>query len=111
MVTCFLKYIIDPKKVDEFTHYGQLWIDLVNRMGGLHHGYLIPHEGPSNVGYASFSFPSLADYEAYRDKIPSCPDCQAALDYSRETECVLSYERNFFKPVFEGIKDEAKLFY
>jgi len=63
MVTCFLKYKIDPKKVNEFKHYGQLWIDLVNKMGGLHHGYLIPHEGPNNIGYASFSFPSLTKYE------------------------------------------------
>ncbi len=111
MVTCFLKYIIDPNKVDEFEHYGKLWIDLVNKMGGIHHGYLIPHEGPNNIGYATFSFPSLADYEEYRRKIPNCQDCQAALKYSRESKCILSFERNFFKPVFEGKEDKAKLFY
>jgi hypothetical protein len=111
MVTCFLKYKIDPKKVNEFKHYGQLWIDLVNKMGGLHHGYLIPHEGPNNIGYASFSFPSLTKYEEYRNKIPSCPDCQNALKYSRDSQCILSFERNFYKPVFEGLEDKAKLFY
>jgi hypothetical protein len=58
-----LKYIIDPSKIADFEHYGKLWIDLVNEMGGLHHGYLLPHEGANNIGYASFSFPSLADYE------------------------------------------------
>ena len=31
-------------------------------MGGLHHGYLLPHEGANNIGYASFSFPTLAAY-------------------------------------------------
>jgi hypothetical protein len=41
MTTCFIKYIIDPSKCD-FEHY--VWIDLVNEMGGLHHGYLLPHE-------------------------------------------------------------------
>ncbi len=111
MVTCFLKYTIDPAKVNEFKHYGQLWIDLVNKMGGLHHGYLIPHEGPNNIGYATFSFPTLAAYEEYRNKIPDCVDCQAAMKYSSETKCVISIERNFFTPVFEGLEDKAKLFY
>jgi hypothetical protein len=110
MVTCFLKYVIDPSKVKEFEHYGKLWIDLVNKMGGRHHGYLLPHEGPNNIGYASFSFPSLAAYEEYRSKIPACPECQAALEYAKKTQCIISFERNFFKPVFEGFSDKAKLF-
>ncbi|PWQ95982.1 NIPSNAP family protein [Leucothrix arctica] len=111
MVTCFLKYVIDPQKIEEFKHYGQLWIDLVNRMGGLHHGYLIPHEGPNNIGYATFSFPSLAAYEEYRNKIPNCPNCQEAFEYSKASACIISLERNFFTPVFEGVEDKAKLFY
>jgi hypothetical protein len=59
MTTCFIKYIIDPSKIADFEHYGKLWIDLVNEMGGLHHGYLLPHEETNNIGYAFFSFPSL----------------------------------------------------
>ena len=110
MVTCFLKYIIDPNKVKEFEHYAKLWIDLVNKMGGVHHGYLLPHEGPSNVGYASFSFASLAAYEEYRNQIPQREDCQAAFRYAEDKQCVLSYERNFFKPVFEGFEDTARIF-
>ena len=111
MVTCFLKYVIDANKIKEFEHYGKLWIDLVNEMGGIHHGYLLPHEGPSNIGYASFSFPSLAAYEVYRGQIPQSKRCMAALAYANETQCIISYERNFFKPVFEGLTDKARLFY
>ena len=111
MVTCFLKYIIDPNKTKEFEHYGKLWIDLVNEMGGLHHGYLLPHEGANNVGYASFSFPSLAEYEIYRSKISKSSKCLEALEYANNTKCIVSFERNFLKPVFEGINQKAKLFY
>ena len=111
MVTCFLKYVVNPNKVKEFEHYGKLWIDLVNEMGGLHHGYLLPHEGPNNIAYASFSFPSLTAYEEYRNKIPNCPKCQNAVEYYKKTACFLSFERNFFKPIFEGFEDKAKLFY
>ena len=111
MTTCFLKYIIDADKVTEFEHYGKLWINLVNEMGGLHHRYLLPHEGANNIAYASFSFPSLAEYEIYRNKIKQCPKCQEALQYAIDTKCIISYERNFFKPLFEGMNDRAKLFY
>lgn len=111
MVTCFLKYIIDPEKLTEFEHYGKLWIDLVNEMGGLHHGYLLPHEVANNIAIASFSFSSLAEYEKYHNKIYNSPKCLEALQYKKDTKCIISFERNFFKPVFEGISDKAKLFY
>lgn len=110
MVTCFLKYVINPHKIKEFEHYGKLWIDLVNEMGGIHHGYLLPHEGPNNIGYAFFSFPSLAEYEIYRAKISGDLKCQEAMEYYKKTECFISFERNFFKPVFEGYSSKAKLF-
>ncbi|MEM7291881.1 MAG: NIPSNAP family protein, partial [Pseudomonadota bacterium] len=28
MVTCYIRYIIDPDKLAEFEHYGKLWIPL-----------------------------------------------------------------------------------
>lgn len=111
MVTCFLKYIIDANKVAEFEHYGKLWIDLVSEIDGLHHGYLLPHKGASNIEYASFSFLTLDDYENYRNKIPQSTKCQEELQYANDTKCIISYERNFLKPMFEGISDKAKLFY
>ena len=58
MVTCYLKYVIDPFKVKEFEHYAKLWIPLVNKLGGNHHGYFLPHEGPNNIAVALFSFPA-----------------------------------------------------
>ena len=101
MITCHLRYIIDPDKLDEFEYYGKLWIPLVRKFGGVHHGYLLPSEGASNVALASFSFESLAAYEQYRQQSFADPDCQAAFRYAKETHCFLSYERTFFRPVFE----------
>jgi hypothetical protein len=101
MITCYLKYILDPYKITEFETYGKMWIPLVNKFGGIHHGYFLPHEGANDIGYALFSFPSLAAYEAYRERIKSDADCQKAFDYAEQTRCILSYERSFVKPVFE----------
>lgn len=109
MVTCFLKYQIDPLKLSQFEEYGKHWIDLVNKMGGDHHGYLLPYEGSNNVAYASFSFPSLAAYETYRLELNSSPDCQNILDKAEKNKCIISYERSFMKPVFDGFLDKARI--
>lgn len=101
MVTCYLRYVIDPYKLKEFEKYAQLWIPLVNKLGGNHHGYFLPHEGANNIAVALFSFPSLAAYEAYRVKMAQDPECQEAFKYSEQTRCIMSYERSFMKPVFE----------
>jgi len=100
MITCYLRYIIDPSKLNEFEHYGKLWIPLVERFGGKHHGYFLPSEGASNVALAMFTFPSFATYEEYRTKAAQDTDCQAALEYAAETRCIVSFERSFFRPVF-----------
>lgn len=101
MVTCYLRYEIDPYKKDEFEQYGKMWIPIVNRMGGIHHGYFLPHEGPNNIAHALFSFPSLALYEEYRKEIMDDEESIAAFRFAEETRCIRSFERSFMKPVFE----------
>lgn len=101
MITCYLKYIIDPYKVQEFEIYAEMWIPLVNKFGGNHHGYFLPHEGANNIAVALFSFPSLAEYETYREKIKTDPDCQKAFRHAEQSRCIISFERNFMKPVLQ----------
>lgn len=109
MITCHLTYIVDPQQLDAFEEYGRHWIDLVNEMGGHHHGYLLPHEGANNVAFASFSFPSLAAYEEYRNQIPSCEKCSKVLANAEKLQFIISYERSFMRPVFRGFVDTAKI--
>ncbi|HEX7802873.1 MAG TPA: NIPSNAP family protein [Pseudoxanthomonas sp.] len=101
MITCCLRYIIDPYKLSEFERYGKVWIPLVEKFGGKHHGYFLPSEGANNVALAIFTFPSMTLYEEYRIKSVQDPECQAAVQYAEETRCIISYERSFFRPVFE----------
>ncbi|MDT3379243.1 NIPSNAP family protein [Labrys neptuniae] len=100
MITCYLKYVIDPWKLDAFEAYAKAWIPVVNRMGGNHHGYFLPHEGASDIAYALFSFPSLAAYEDYRKRLAVDPECQAILAEEKQVRSIMSYERSFMRPVF-----------
>lgn len=102
MITCSLTYVIDPYKVDDFETYAKAWIDIINRMGGTHHGYWMPHEGANNIAYCHFSFPSLAAYEDYRAKMAQSAECDAAYAFAERTRCIISYERSFTRPVLEG---------
>lgn len=99
MITCYVRYVIDSAKAAEFERYARMWLDLVPRFGGTHHGYFLPSEGESDIALAIFSFPSLAAYEQYRKDAADDPDVQKAMDFANETRCFLRYERSFFRPL------------
>jgi antibiotic biosynthesis monooxygenase (ABM) superfamily enzyme len=100
MITCYLRYEVDPDKLADFEAYGAMWLDLMPRFGGIHHGYFLPSEGDSDIALAMFSFPSLAAYEKYREAANNDPDVQRAVAFAKETRCFTRYERSFFRPLF-----------
>lgn len=100
MISCHLRYLIDPHKLVEFEDYARLWIPIVNRMGGRHHGYFLPSEGANNIAVALFSFPSLSAYEDYRIKAETDPECINAYDLDKLNRSIISFERSFMRPIF-----------
>jgi hypothetical protein len=101
MITCVVKYVIDPAKIDAFERFARRWIALVGLHGGVHHGYFLPAEGASDEALALFTFPSLADYERYRERFRTDPEFKAADRIRDESGCVLRYERTFMRPLLQ----------
>jgi NIPSNAP len=99
MIACHVRYEIDPEKIEAFERFARRWIELVNANGGIHHGYFLPAEGASDIAYAIFSFPSLAEYERYRELFGVDPDFIEADRIRDESGCVLRYERSFLRPL------------
>jgi hypothetical protein len=99
VITCVVEYIIDPAKIADFERFGRRWMELVERHGGVHHGYFLPSEGASDKALALFSFPGLASYETYRERFGSDPDFVEADRIRDESGCVLRYERTFMRPM------------
>lgn len=99
MITCVVKYVIDPAKIEAFERFARCWIELVNLNGGTHHGYFLPAEGASDEALALFSFPSLARYEQYRQLFGVDPAFVAADRIRDESKCVVRYERTFMRPL------------
>ena len=100
MITCYLRYEIRLGKLADFETYAAMWLELLPRFGGVHHGYFLPSEGASDVALAMFSFPSLAAYEQYRKDSAADPDVQKAIAFAKETGCFTRYDRSFFRPLF-----------
>lgn len=107
MITCYLRYEIPLGKLAEFEAYGKMWLELVPRFGGIHHGYFLPSEGASDVALAMFTFPDFATYEKYRSDSAKDPDVQKAIAFARDTRCFIRYERSFFRPVFPKAPEAA----
>ncbi len=99
MITCVVRYVVDPAKIEDFERFAQRWMVLVQKHGGVHHGYFLPSEGASDQALALFSFPSLASYEQYRKRFGSDPDFVDADRIRDESACVLRYERTFMRPL------------
>ena len=103
MITCFLTYTINSDKTADFEAYGRLWIKLVEKFGGNHHGYFLPGEGASDIAYALFSFPSLTKYEEYRIAASIDVECKSAIEFAKKSGCIIRFDRTFMRPV---LKDE-----
>ena len=101
MITCYVRYVIDPKKIKEFETYAKIWIPLVAKFGGQHNGCFLPSEGGNNIAMTLFSFDSLAAYEEYRTQSLNDPECIKAFEFADEVDCIVSHERSFFRPVFD----------
>jgi hypothetical protein len=113
-VTCQIRYTLDLAKLGAFEAYARTWISLIQRYGGIHHGYFIPratpdglgvsfpglgYDGPTYVAVAMFTFPDEESYRLYRDKVATDPECLSATALIRETGCFTRYERLFLQPV------------
>jgi hypothetical protein len=114
LITCFIRYTLDPNKLADFEQYARIWMHLIEKYGGVHHGYFTPHEsppaarfsfsnigeeGPSNIAVALFSFPTIEAYEKYRRDVTGDPECVAETRHYEETKCFTKYERTFMQPV------------
>jgi hypothetical protein len=126
MFTCFIKYQINQNKIEEFKEYASIWIKLIEKYGGIHHGYFLPIidpkkapntsfsfpdigvNGPSDIAIALFSFQNLEKYETYKKSVKNDPDCKYITERLQQNPCFISYERTFLEPFFDIVQEEDK---
>jgi hypothetical protein len=99
MLTCVIRYEIDPSQRDRFKEYAENWGHIIPRCGGRLVGYFLPYEGTNNVGWGLIGFDSLAAYETYRATLKADPAAQANFRMAMDNRLILREERNFVEDV------------
>ncbi|MBL4908322.1 MAG: NIPSNAP family protein [Sneathiella sp.] len=97
MITCFIKYHIDPTKKEQFNQYAQNWGTAIPRCGADLIGYFAPHEGSSTLAYGVYSIKNLAAYEAYRQRLSVDPLGRENYEFAQKEKFLLREERTFLR--------------
>ncbi|MES2957758.1 MAG: NIPSNAP family protein [Pseudomonadota bacterium] len=100
-LTCFIRYQIDPFQKEAFRRYAQAWGRIIPRCGGHLLGYFLPHEGSNDEAWGLIALPSLAAYEAYRERIKSDDEGRANFEFAQRERFILREERRFTEVVPE----------
>ncbi|WP_230411648.1 NIPSNAP family protein [Denitromonas iodatirespirans] len=99
MITCFIRYRIDPFQREAFQTYAENWGRIIPRCGGHLLGYFLPHEGTNDIAWGLIGFDSLAAYERYRARLRSDADGRANFAFAQEKRFILRETRSFVTTV------------
>jgi hypothetical protein len=97
MITCFIRYEIDPFKKELFEAYARNWGQAIPRCGADLIGYFAPHEGSTTTAYGLYNIESLAAYEAYRARLAADPLGRENYRFAREERFIRREDRLFLK--------------
>ncbi|PQA88509.1 NIPSNAP family protein [Hyphococcus luteus] len=97
MITCFIKYEIDPFRKDAFETYARNWGQAIPQCGADLIGYFTPHEGSATTAYGVYTLPSLAAYEQYKQRLAEHPLGRENYDFAKAERFITREDRIFLK--------------
>ncbi len=96
-ITCVIEYEIDPFKKSQFEEYAKNWGQAIPQCGADLVGYFAPHEGSTTRAYGIYHIESLAEYEAYRQRLATHPLGRANYEFAHREKFLLKESRLFLK--------------
>jgi hypothetical protein len=97
MITCFIRYELDPCNLTAFDTYARNWGEVIPQCGAHLIGYFAPHEGSSTVAYGIYSIESLAAYEAYRARLREHPLGRENYEFAQSERFIRREDRLFLR--------------
>jgi hypothetical protein len=95
MITCFIRYELEPYSQDAFATYARMWGQTIPACGANLIGYFGPHEGSLTTAYGVYSIDDLAAYEAYRARLKASEGGRAAYAFARKERFIRREDRIF----------------
>lgn len=99
MITCFIRYEIDPNQPEAFAHYARNWGQAIPRNGAELIGYYAPHEGSATTAYGVYNIENLAAYEAYRARLREDVLGRENYEFARKEQFIRREDRLFLRLV------------
>jgi hypothetical protein len=99
MITCFIRYEIEPYNVPAFEDYARNWGQVIPRCGGDLIGYFAPHEGSATTAYGVYNIENLAAYEAYRARLRDDSVAQENFQFAKRERFIRREDRAFLRLV------------
>jgi hypothetical protein len=97
MITCFIRYEIDPYKIEAFEHNARVWGEAIPRCGAELIGYFAPHEGSATTAYGVYSIPDLSAYEQYRARLAADPQGRENYAFAQAERFIRREDRLFLR--------------
>lgn len=97
MITCFIRYEIDPFKTAAFECYAKAWGEAIPRCGADLIGYFAPHEGSATTAYGVYNIADLAAYQVYRARLAADPLGRENYEFARRERFILKEDRIFLR--------------
>ncbi len=97
MITCFIRYEIDPFGKSAFETYARNWGEIIPRCGADLIGYFAPHEGSATTAYAAYNVENLADYETYRARLATDVRARDNFEFARSQAFIRREDRIFLR--------------
>lgn len=99
MITCFIRYEIEPTAGEDFVRYARAWGETIPRCGADLLGYFGPHEGSATTAYGMYSLDSLAAYESYRARLREDPVGRENFAFAQDRRFIRREDRIFLKRI------------
>ncbi|WMT87354.1 NIPSNAP family protein [Pelagibacterium sp. 26DY04] len=99
MLTCVIRYEIEPTKTEMFAAYARNWGEAIPRCGAELIGYFAPHEGSATLAYGIYGIESLAAYEAYRARLAQDPLGRENYAFAMREGFIRREDRTFLRRV------------
>ncbi|MCK0166008.1 NIPSNAP family protein [Jannaschia sp. S6380] len=99
MITCIIRYDIDPNRRDLFERYAHNWGKAIPRCGARLTGYFAPHEGSASLAYGIYDIENLAAYETYRARLAEDPLGRETYAFAKAEGFIRAEDRTWLRRV------------
>lgn len=96
MLTCIIRYEIEPYQRADFAHYARNWGQAIPECGADLIGYFAPAEGTTTTAYGIYNIADLAAYQDYRARLAAHPAGRENYGFAAARRFIRREDRAFY---------------